>query len=64
MGAPMNRREWARTALIIALLVLAILFAQSRRNCEIPSWTWIPSIWGKALKPPGSSPDQGRREFQ
>ena len=64
MGAPMNRREWARTALIIALLVLAILFAQSRRNCEIPSSTWIPSIWGKALKPPGSSPDQGRREFQ
>ena len=62
----MNRREWARTALIIGLLVLAILFAQSRRNCEIPSSTWIPCIWGKALKPPGAkpSPDQGRLKFE
>ena len=30
----MKRREWATTALVIGLLVLAILFAQSRRNCE------------------------------
>jgi hypothetical protein len=48
----MNRREWLRTAIIVGLLVLAILFAQSRRNCEIPGSTWIPCIWGTALKQP------------
>jgi hypothetical protein len=46
----MNRREWIRTAILIALLILAILFAQSRRNCELPGTTWIPCIWGKPLK--------------
>jgi hypothetical protein len=51
----MNRREWAKTALLIGFLLIAILFAQSRRNCEIPGSTWIPCIWGKALKQPGSS---------
>jgi hypothetical protein len=49
----MNRREWLRTAIIVGLLVLAILFAQSRRNCEIPGSTWIPCIWGTPLKQPG-----------
>jgi len=48
----MNRREWTRTAVVIGFLVLAILFAQSRRNCEIPGSTWIPCIWGNALKHP------------
>jgi hypothetical protein len=46
--------------------VLAILFAQSRRNCEIPGSTWIPCIWGKALKQPAvePSPERGRLRFQ
>ena len=48
----MNRREWLRTAIIVGLLVLAIVFAQSRRNCEIPGSTWIPCIWGTPLKQP------------
>jgi hypothetical protein len=46
----MKRGNWAGTALLIVLLVLAILFAQSPRNCEIPGSTWIPCIWGKQLK--------------
>ena len=36
----MNRGEWLRTAIIVGLLVLSILFAQSRRTCEIPGSTW------------------------
>jgi hypothetical protein len=58
--------EWAKTVLVIGLLVLAILFAQSRRNCEIPGSTWIPCIWGKALKQPAvePSPERGRLRFQ
>jgi hypothetical protein len=48
----MNRREWIRTALLVAALLIAILFAQSRRNCEVPGTTWIPCIWGEPLTPP------------
>ena len=60
--ATMNRREWAKARLAIGLLMLAILFAQSRRNCEIPGSTWIPCIWGKALKhPEEQSPGMGLR---
>jgi hypothetical protein len=56
----MSRREWRKAAAIIGLLALAILFAQSRRNCEIPGSTWIPCIWGKALKHPEQpSPSMG-----
>jgi hypothetical protein len=46
----MSRKEWIKTATLIGLLVIAILFAQSRRNCEVPGSTWIPCIYGKALK--------------
>jgi len=48
----MNRREWMNSGLIIlVLLILAILVAQSRRNCEIPGSSWVPCIWGEPLKP-------------
>jgi len=47
---PMKRQEWFRSVLlIIALLVLSILVAQSRRNCEIPGSSWVPCIWGEPL---------------
>jgi hypothetical protein len=46
----MNEQAWMDQDLWIALLILAILFAQSRRNCEVPGTTWIPCIWGKPLK--------------
>jgi len=47
----MNRRDWVNSGLIIfGLLILAILVAQSRRNCEIPGSSWVPCIWGKPLK--------------
>ena len=47
----MNRRDWVNSGLIIfGLLILAILVAQSRRNCEIPGSSWVPCIWGEPLK--------------
>ena len=47
----MNRRDWLNSGLIIfGLLILAILVAQSRRNCEIPGSSWVPCIWGEPLK--------------
>jgi hypothetical protein len=47
----MNRRAWLRPGLVIlALIIVATLVAQSRRNCEVPGSTWIPCIWGKALR--------------
>ena len=47
----MNRREWRNTGLLIfALLVIAVLFAQSCRNCEIPGSSWVPCVWGEPLK--------------
>ena len=51
-------KVWMRSGLLlIVLLILVILFAQSRRNCEIPGSAWVPCIWGKALKhPPGAAP--------
>jgi hypothetical protein len=55
----MNPREWKNSLLIIfVLLVLSILVAQSRRNCEIPGSSWVPCIYGKALNPP-EGPNQG-----
>lgn len=47
----MKRDEWLRSGfLIFVLLVLAILVAQSRRNCEIPGSSWVPCVWGEPLK--------------
>jgi hypothetical protein len=47
----MNRRDWLNSALLIfAFIILAALFAQSRRNCEIPGSSWVPCIWGESLK--------------
>jgi hypothetical protein len=47
----MNRREWIRSGLLISvLIILSVLVAQSRRNCEIPGSTWVPCIGGKPAK--------------
>ena len=47
----MKRRDWVNSGLIIfGLLILAILVAQSRRNCEIPGSSWVPCLWGEPLK--------------
>ncbi len=60
----MNPRKWKNSVLIIlVLLVLAILVAQSRRNCEMPGSSLVPCIWGKALTPP-KGPPQGPRGVQ
>ena len=53
MDFTMNQREWVRTAILVGLLLVAILIAQSRRNCEVPDSTWIPCVFGgKPLKHP------------
>ena len=47
----MDRNEWIRSTLLIAvLLALAIVFAQSRRNCEIPGSAWVPCFFGEQHK--------------
>src|SRR6478672_303897 len=47
----MKRRDWWNSGLLIfGLLIVALLFAQSRRNCEIPGSSWVPCIWGEPLK--------------
>jgi hypothetical protein len=51
-----KRQEWLRSILLIAvLLILSILVAQSRRNCEVPGSTWVPCIWGEPLGGKGAS---------
>ena len=35
--------------IIFVLLVLLILVAQGRRNCEVPSASYVPCIWGEKL---------------
>ena len=47
----MNKHEWTSSGLVIlVLLIISILVAQSRRNCEIPGSSWVPCIWGEPLK--------------
>jgi len=47
----MKRRDWLNSSLLIfGLLIVAALFAQSRRNGEIPGSSWVPCIWGEPLK--------------
>jgi hypothetical protein len=47
----MNRDEWIRSLLLIAvLLALAVVIAQSRRNCEVPGSSWVPCVFGEPLK--------------
>jgi hypothetical protein len=47
----MQRRDYRHSVLLIlTLMMLAILFAQSRRDCEIPGSSWVPCIWGQPLK--------------
>jgi hypothetical protein len=47
----MKRRDWLNSGLLIfGVLIVAVLFAQSRRNCEIPGSSWVPCIWGEPLK--------------
>jgi hypothetical protein len=46
-----NKREWTSSGLVIlVLLIVSILVAQSRRNCEIPGSSLVPCIWGEPLK--------------
>ena len=47
----MKRRDWLNSGLLIfGVVIVAVLFAQSRRNCEIPGSSWVPCIWGEPLK--------------
>jgi hypothetical protein len=47
----MNKDEWIRSILLIAvLLALAVVVAQSRRNCEVPGSSWVPCVFGEPLK--------------
>ena len=46
-----NKREWTSSGLVIlVLLIVSILVAQSCRNCEIPGSSLVPCIWGEPLK--------------
>jgi len=59
----MKRQEWFRSILLtIALLVLSILAAQSRRNCEIPGSSWVPCIWGESLGDKTKKPHSTRSD--
>ena len=41
----MKKRDWLNSGLLLlAFLIIAALFAQSRRNCEIPGSSWVPCI--------------------
>jgi hypothetical protein len=45
-----DKRWWLQSGLLLlALIIAAILVAQSRRNCEIPGSTYVPCIWGEPL---------------
>ena len=47
----MKKRDWLNSGLLLlAFLIIAALFAQSRRNCEIPGSSWVPCFWGQPLK--------------
>ena len=47
----MKRRDWLNSGLLIfGVVIVAALFAQSRRNCEIPGSSLVPCIWGEPLK--------------
>jgi hypothetical protein len=57
----MKRRDWLNSGLLIfGLLILAVLFAQSRRNCEFPGSTLVPCIWGEPSKHHQQSMTLGR----
>jgi hypothetical protein len=45
----MEKHELVRsTLLIVVLIVIAVVIAQSRRNCEVPGSSWVPCA---SLKP-------------
>ena len=47
----MKIRDWLNSGLLIfGLLIVAVLVARSRLNCEIPGSSWVPCIWGEPLK--------------
>jgi len=57
----MKRRDWLNSGLLIfGVLIVAVLFAQSRLNCEIPGSSWVPCIWGEPLKPHQRGMTDGR----
>jgi hypothetical protein len=46
----MDRNElWRSVLLILALLALVVLAAQSRRNCEVPGSSFVPCVSFKVL---------------
>ena len=46
----MDRRGWIRSITLIAgLLALAVVVAQSRRNCEVPGSSYVPCVSIKIL---------------
>jgi hypothetical protein len=46
----MDRNElWRSVLLILALLALVVLAAQSRRNCEVPGSAFVPCVSFKVL---------------
>jgi hypothetical protein len=46
----MDRDEVRRsTILIVVLLALAVLIAQSRRNFEVPGSSWVPCVTFKEI---------------
>lgn len=46
----MERDELRRSILLIlVLLAIAILFAQSQRNCEVPGSSWVPCVSFRAI---------------
>jgi hypothetical protein len=46
---PRNNHGVRSGLVIFVLIILSVLVAQSRRNCEVPGSTWIPCIWGSPL---------------
>jgi hypothetical protein len=53
----MEGREWWRSiVLIVFLLALTVLIAQSRGNCEKPGSSFVPCIFGPK--------DDGKHDFE
>jgi hypothetical protein len=46
----MDQDELVRsTILIVVLIVIAVLIAQSQRECEVPGSSWVPCVSLKVI---------------
>ena len=46
----MDRDELVRSAiLVVVLIALAVLIAQSQRECEVPGSSWVPCVSLKVI---------------